>query len=294
MKKLSLVGGFACLLLAAGCSSESAHSGAQEPLRVNGAQFFPGEFPPDVGGPKNSLDSLLERGIPVGYTGKKFGGRSGDEAYSIALRLADIGTGYWVLPVTGRDPQTNELVWSATVDFSRDIPAGTHLIQAAAADGSGRFGTASTVELLMSPLVPTGAVVASLEWGNDADLDLHITTPSGKEIDPKHPNSTFLDSDKLPLPGNGVLDRDSNAGCVIDGYRTESVVWPVDATEPPEAGTYGVRVDLFSACGRPSTNFVFKLYQDGQVTVQKTGRLLDIQADGGGAGSGLFVTEFSL
>jgi hypothetical protein len=52
-----------------------------------------------------------------------------------------------------------------------------------------------------------------------------------------------------------------------------------------------VKVDLFSACSKPATTFKFSLYVDGQAVLEKAGRLLDIDADGG-AGPGLFVTEF--
>jgi hypothetical protein len=67
------------------------------------------------------------------------------------------------------------------------------------------------------------------------------------------------------------------------------VVW----SDNPEVGTYTVRVDMFSACSQPAATFVFSLYVDGTQVLRKTGRLLDIDADGGGPGSGLFVTEFS-
>ncbi|HEY7371406.1 MAG TPA: hypothetical protein VIF57_04450, partial [Polyangia bacterium] len=43
----------------------------------------------------------------------------------------------------------------------------------------------------------------------------------------------------------GILDFDSNAGCVIDGRRAENVVWQA----APPAGTYLVRVNTTSLCG---------------------------------------------
>jgi hypothetical protein len=122
-----------------------------------------------------------------------------------------------------------------------------------------------------------------------------LTSPSGKELDPKHPSTTAIadaGADAgFPLPGFGTLDRDSNAACVSDGYRAENVVWD-DEAGAPEAGLYVVRVDMFSACGAPSADFNFTLYVDGVATLHRVGRLLDINADGGGPG--LFVTEFTL
>ncbi len=285
-------------LIAAGCgSSESASSGANEPMIVTNGQFFPGAFPsPSPGAPAIlGPDMVRNTQIAQGFTGKKFGGLTPDATSSVALQLKGLGTGYWIVPVGVPDSITDNLMWSATADFSRTVPTGMQLLHLAAVDSSGKFGATQDLTLTMLPLIPTGHVVASLAWGNNADLDLHLTTPSGKVLDPKHPNSTEIaDSGAdagLPLPGDGVLDRDSNAGCVSDGYRMEDVVWDGDAGAP-EPGLYAVRVDMFSACGVPSADFTFTLYVDGVATLTKVGRLLDSQADGGGVG--LFVTEFTL
>jgi hypothetical protein len=134
--------------------------------------------------------------------------------------------------------------------------------------------------------------VASLEWTNRADLDIHIVSPSGKEIDPKHPNTGVVPKQGIPengIPGSGHLDHDSNAACVQDGVRRENVVWQ----DAPEPGVYVVRVDMFNACSEPAANFAFSLYFSGQRILKQAGRLLDIDADGGGPGSGLFVAYFT-
>lgn len=221
------------------------------------------------------------------------------DSLSVALALKGLGRGYWVVPVGSPDPLTNELTWTAVLDFARDIPAGQQTLLLAASNRDGHFGRSVGQRLTMLPVHPTGHVVASLTWGVDVDLDLHIVGPSGKEEDPKNPHTGMLidaGADAgFPVEGSGTLDLDSNAACVIDGYRSENVVWEADAGAP-EPGNYLVRVDLFSACGHPAADFVFDLYIDGQAdpAQHKVGRLLDIQADGGGPGSGLFVTEFKL
>ena len=300
MRALALLGSAALALCAVGCGdSSAAHSGIQEPIRVTNGQYFEGDFPSPTGGPSlGALDGVRATIVPAGFTGKKISGLTAPGSLSIAMQFKGLGHGYWVVPVGAPDPQTNELTWSAVCDFDRSIPAGDEQLNFAAADRDGKFGKPLGLTLTMLPFVPDGQVVAMLEWGNDADLDLHITGPSGKEVDPKHPNSSELDKDGLPKAGNGVLDHDSNANCVADGYRAESVVWTdnQDTTEleAPEPGTYAVRVDMFNACGRPATDFVFKLYVGGELVQQQAGRLLDINADGGGPGSGLFVTEFTL
>jgi hypothetical protein len=129
----------------------------------------------------------------------------------------------------------------------------------------------------------------SLSWDSDADLDLRLVAPNGKELDPKHlTTATAIDggADSIP-PGTGVLDRDSNAGCIIDGIRQEDVIF----ADRPTPGTYLVRVDMFDACQTPGANFVVEVYVRGALVLSRAGRLLDIDADGGGPGAGLFVAE---
>jgi hypothetical protein len=178
--------------------------------------------------------------------------------------------------------------WGASLSFSTAVPGPKPELAFAASDASGQFGPLTTQTLFVKSLLPMGHVVASLTWGVDADLDLHLVSPSGKELSPKHPNTIASDKDGKPVAGSGLLDHDSLASCVPDGLRTENVVW----SDAPEDGTYVVYVDMFSACGKPAANFKFSLLVDGQSVLEKAGRLLDIDADGG-ASSGLFVTQFT-
>lgn len=290
-----LVTGLAGLTPACG-DSVDASSGAGEPLIVNNGQFFLGAFPAERGGPAiTSLSGYRSTIIPAGTVSKGIGGSAGPGALSIAVALDGLGEGYWVTRVGSPDQEMpGDLTWKTVCTFAPSIPAGTQQLRFAAANRDGQFGPQRTLEVVTLPRRPEGHVVASLTWGNDADLDLHLIGPSGKELDPKHPSSTELDDAHQPLPGAGTLDRDSNANCVPDGYRAENVVWPVDAAAPPEPGTYTVRVDLFSACARPAANFAFDLYIDGRRTVHQAGILLDRDADNGGPGSGLYVTQFTL
>jgi hypothetical protein len=301
-RALPVCGALLALASAACGNSATASSGMGEPLRVSNGQFFEGDFPSSSNGPAiEKPDSFRTTVVPAGITGKKIGGLTPNDSLSVAIALAGLGHGYWVVPVGAPDALVPELRWDATFDFARDVPAGDQKLILAAANRSGNFGAPVLQPLTVLPLRPAGHVVASLTWGNDSDLDLHIVGPSGKEVDPKHPNTGGLidagDDLGKPSPGSGTLDRDSNAGCVIDGYRNENVVWSDDPDAgAPEPGLYVVRVDMFSACGRAATDFVFDLYIDGQPVPEqhKAGRLLDINADGGGPGAGLFVTEFSL
>jgi hypothetical protein len=289
----------ACLLLAApvvACGSSVADlSGAGEPLQVELAshgQFFEGAFPSDQGGPAVASIASKNNAIRAGEVGKNLSGTVQSSPHALALAFHGLGHGYWVVPVGAQDPISMGYSWSALTDFSRALPAGPQTLDFAAGDGSGKFGPVSQLDVQVAPFIPTGHVVASLIWGNNADLDLHVVSPTGEELDPKHVNTALSDAGAdqgQPLAGNGTLDRDSNADCVLDSWRAEDVVWPMTI----EPGTYLFRVDMFSACGVPSANFRLTLYVDGTPVLDESGRLLDVDADGGGLGSGLYVGSYT-
>lgn len=298
-RALSLLGAsiLACGVIGCG-DSESANSGLNEPLTVSNGQFFEGGYPADQGGPAvTSTSGFRSTIIPAGTVAKSIGGNAAEGALSVAVKLDGLGTGYWVAPVGAPDQETKgELTWKMVCNFAHDLPAGPQRLLFAAANRDGKFGAQRVLDVTSTPFLPQGHVVASLTWGNDADLDLHLISPSGKELDPKHLNTTAIDEDTMaPLPGGGTLDRDSLANCVPDGRRNENVVWASDAAEPPEPGTYTVMVHSFNSCGRPATSFVFDLYIDGKPveSEHQAGVLLDVDADNG-SGPGLYVTQFTL
>lgn len=78
-----------------------------------------------------------------------------------------------------------------------------------------------------------GAVNVILTWNTDADLDLHVKCPSGKEI--------YFSSQR---ECGGVLDLDANSN---DSNKTtspaENVTWPEGAAP---SGTYKVEVHLYN------------------------------------------------
>jgi hypothetical protein len=274
-----------------GCGdSQSAPSGLDEPVRIVGGQFIEGSFPESHdSGPPVSTISIRNLELLEGASGKSVTGLAGAGALSVAIALQGLGHGYWVVPVGGEDLVAPGFFdWGASLSFATDVPGPSPALVFAAADSSDQFGPATTQSLFLKSLVPMGHVVASLTWGVDADLDLHLIAPNGKELSPKHPNTISSDANGKPVAGSGLLDHDSLAACVPDGLRTENVVW----ADAPLAGAYSVYADMFSACGKPAANFKFSLLVDGQSVLEKAGRLLDIDADGGQS-SGLFVTQFT-
>ncbi len=281
---------FSLLLLAAGCDDGvSATSGLGEPLRVRGGQFFEGKIPAATGGPEVLTVDSQNNLITQGQAGKKLAGVARKGATSVATRFEDLGTGYWIIPVGPADPQSEgDLTWETVMDFNSALAPGKHPLLLAASDASGAFGPTRDLPILVQALTPEGAAVITLSWDSTADLDLHVIGPNGKETDPKHITTAFDLDGGLP-PGAGSIDRDANAGCGQNGYRTESLVF----VDPPAPGVYQIRVDMFDACAAPAASFVVTARRAGKSVFSAKGRLLDLDADGGGPGSGLFVGEAS-
>jgi hypothetical protein len=307
------------------CGGEPASSAAavEEPFRVEGAQFIAGTLP-GLPEPAASVDAgpaqtptvsdvqVQTNAVAPGTQGLDFGGHASPTAQTVAVRFADLGTGYWIVPVGVPDPSANNfLTWQFTADFGHDIPPGPHELLFAAVDANGASGTQSGLPFCIDTPVPDNfnacspklappAAVLSLTWNAAVDLDLIVQTPSGVTVGGKvvttAPPGTSVSS--ASGGSNGVLDHDSNRNCAIDGIQREDIVWQ----KAPPAGTYEVWVDLFNACGRPAASFTVSLWlpessaDGGRHLVEQprlaAGELLASQANGG-AGRGLFVGSFN-
>jgi len=311
------------LLLAVSCAGEKASpdTGISEPVRVQSGQFVPGALPGtpqpdasvvDAGTAPQVIDvNVGDTAVEPGELGLVFTGHTTVNAQATAVRFADLGSGYWVVPVGAPDPSDNGLLtWQLSADFGRDIPPGFHDLLFAAIGADGSSGTQSGISLCVDTPVPDNlnicvpkrappAAVLSLAWDTAVDLDLIVQTPSGAVIGGK--TATVLPPDAGAVAKtNGVLDRDSNSDCVIDDIDREDVVWQ----STPAAGDYQVWVDLFGACSQPSVRFTVSLWlaqpqADGtQRLVQQTpplasGLLMAAQANGGSS-RGLYVGDFVL
>jgi hypothetical protein len=227
-----------------------------------------------------------------------------------------MGSGYWVVPIGPPDPSDDNLpTWQCAADFGRDIAAGFHDLLFAAVDGSGASGAQYDQPLCIDTLVPDNlnacvpsrkppAAVLSLQWDAPVDLDLIVQEPSGAVIGGKIRAASAdggVASSASPAATDGVLDRDSNADCVIDNIDHEDVVWQ----SAPAQGTYAVWVDLFSACKQPGASFAVSLWRseprpDGGalqlVEQQPLVAVGEMNADlaSGGASRGLYVGSFVL
>ena len=166
-----------------------------------------------------------------------------------------------------------------------------------AADARGVLGAPATVPLSSVAMgTPSGALVISLRWDTESDLDLHVVIPGGVEVWAHNINSYQMPppgtvADPLAWQQGGILDFDSNAGCVIDGRRQEDVVWQA----APAAGTYVVRVDTASLCGTPAARWTVNAVLNGVSLGASEGEALpsDVRFSKG-AGSGVQALVFDV
>jgi hypothetical protein len=316
---------FAC-----GCGGEPITHEFEQPIRAQGADFVKGALPgtrPLTGeeqgqGVLPTTPTVLEVSIPpavrVGSATFQIPGVVSSDAAAVGFRFADIGSGYWVRPGTTQ-AQNGGYTFSVDATISSDAPVGEHSLLFAGIGPDGRSGTQQSYNLCLEPQIPDKlssadpalpgnacdpkqeppALVVSLAWDAPVDLDLKVVTPSGKIVDPKHPNTADPVDGKVDptAPGVGVLDGDSNADCKLDNRNRENLVFET----PPASGRYAVYADLYNACGKGSVRFELSLVT-GQAstepdtfeqvtTFRQGGVLIASQADGGSK-LGLFVTEF--
>ena len=167
---------------------------------------------------------------------------------------------------------------SLLLAFPQEIPTSKFDLFFAVEDTNGAVGSFSSVTFDVIQ-VGTGDVQVTLSWDVDSDVDLHVVDPSGEEL-------YFGNRESA---SGGMLDRDSNPECAIDGIRNENIFWPVGAA--PQ-GTYVVRVNHWAGCDLPRTNWTVLINNGGDVPVV-TGSFTG-PGVGGGLGSGEEVARFEL
>ncbi|MFO0722796.1 MAG: hypothetical protein U1E65_03355 [Myxococcota bacterium] len=248
------------LLLASACSGTGLPLGLDEPMVVRAGTFFEGTLPGSSSGPDDAPlrvtnIGLTNRVVEPGQGRKHVSGRARG-ASAVGLALHGLGRGYWVVPVgVPSVTEDNEPTFDVSIDFARTLPPGNQALDVVPFDAAGSAGVQGSQPLCVESLVPDNlaacdpaqtppAAVISLSWDAAADLDLVVTGPDGMV------QGQGLTSTTAPR-----LDRDSNAGCQIDGRQVENLIFP----KPPQ-GTYGVTVRSPSLCGVDGARFVVEVW----------------------------------
>lgn len=289
-------------LLLCSCEGASAQSGLTAFFRLQGAQFVAGEIDsadhsltPEV----HRVDSKNNTVYP-GITGKSIEGAVGPGATAVMIGMKGDG-GHWILPVQSPDTTPGDLAFSAKASFSTAVPVGQATILYRAVSAQEEIGPPWEQDLDIEPPAVQGALVVSLDWDTEADLDLRVTAPDaqGKEVEIWSRNKSSL---ARPAPGDppasaddiaaaGYLDFDSNSQCQIDGRLEENVIWK---TKPAQTlSLYTVRVDAFSMCGEALAHWRVRVLLDGQEVAQAAGQVGDADTRfDHGPGAGLLALEF--
>jgi hypothetical protein len=315
----------AALVGTSACSGEDTTLALDEPLRVEGAQFFEGDLPglppqtaddviagtpptlPNVGS-ISSASGLIRQGEP----GRTISGLASDDSAAVAVRFDGVGSGYWLVPTRSLDAlNPGQVEWRLKASLGLNIDAGLHRLLFAAIDTKGNSGTQGALRLCVTPEITDNgnacdpsvsppALVVSLGWSEPVDLDLRIITPSGKIVDSKHASTALEneDGDFDPSePGTGVFEPDGYAHCRADGRRRESLVFQ----DAPPAGTYLIYANLYDACGEDTVHFNVSMHTavpgtepdtfEARQTFTQPGQLQAVHANGG-TKLGLFLTSF--
>ena len=170
----------------------------------------------------------------------------------------------------------------AQVPFDLDPAIVGGCVAVAAVDAGGAVGPGVCLPVWQIP-VSYADLQITVSWDSGADLDLQVADPNGDEV---------WDGSKKVESG-GEFDLGSSGACTIDpandGFGNEHVAW-TGGSPPP--GIYEVRLNHYSFCGAPETNYVVRIYRDGRVSTFSgtfTGR-----GNRQGRGSGEIITTFEV
>lgn len=285
------------VLVLAGCTDGATSDlGLGSMLQVEGAQFRPGPFPRDSGGPDALQISTAQTELQVGQIREPIRGVLEPSARGAVIGIAG-HEGAWILPASPPEFETPDNPSAmAIVGLAADFPPGPFTLLIGASDKDGRFGAPVSRDLLaLEAPIPDGELVIGLYWSGRADLDIHVVDPFGEEAYSRDPNTAPEPRPGEPVDPNaylkgGVLSHDGNKDCHRDGAPNEHVVWSM----PPPDGGYIVRVDTRSLCGDAGAAWEVRAYRSGERIGQARGTSTpnDVLFQHG-AGAGVTALEFS-
>lgn len=291
---------FACVaasLAIGACDLASPDPGSEAGLQIEDGQYRPGPFPDDDGGPDALALQPSRSTIPINRSGQRMKGLLAATSHAAIIGV-DGDPGTWILPAGVPDSvQPDAPTVRAVFALTDRVEPGPVTISVAAVDADGRIGPAISATLVaVDEEPPPGELVVALVWESTADLDVHVVDPLGGEAWSDDPNTWDPPPPGTPVPPGahlvgGILDRDANSNCHLDGRPREHVIWQ----QPPPPGEYIVRVDARSMCRDASTPWYAAAYREGEVIGAARGIATpDDTLTPHGEGAGVFAFYFTV
>jgi len=261
-RRLAFGLGATAAVAACGCGGADPNSGITAYLRASNAQFVEGTMPASSGGSEPAVRAVNLINTTI-YPGLQNFGVSGSVEGGVSALVGLAGdSGYWILPAPQVDPvNAGNYTFATSLTFSPLLPTGPQTLVLKAVDPQGSLGPELDLPLVAKAAIPAGALVFTLTWDTQADLDLHVVIPN--TADPTKPIEIWSRA-PVGLPPLGpadppydtattkaapYLDFDSNAACVIDGRRQENVIFslpPDDNSFVPVRGVHRPRRHLLA------------------------------------------------
>jgi hypothetical protein len=314
-RRLAIGLGATAAVAACGCGGADPNSGITAYLRASNAQFVEGTMPASSGGSEPAVRAVNLINTTI-YPGQENFGVSGSVEGGVSALVGLAGdSGYWIVPAPQVDPvNAGNYTFATSLTFSPLLPIGPQTLVLKAVDPQGTIGPELDLPLVAKAPIPDGALVFTLTWDTQADLDLHVVIPN--TADPTKPIEIWSRA-PVGLPPLGpadppydtattkaapYLDFDSNANCVIDGRRQENVIFSLppgdDSFVPvaPPPGDYIVRVDTFSMCGQAAAQWEVQVNTpSGPLVNPATWESTDSDTRGDhGPGAGRLALHFTL
>jgi hypothetical protein len=286
-------------LVLTACGGVANDTGLEALVRVSGGQFYRGAIDKLGNASAPAVVDVLnsQTVISPGLENKQISGRLDPGSTAVAIGFSG-DVGYWILPANVPDADSpTQPTFHASLSFAPTLPAKSYDLIVRAAASPMTFGPPAHVALdVQQTLPPTGALVISLWWDTESDLDLHVVDAFGDEIwagniNSYDPYAATPTTDAGAWNEGGILDFDSNAGCVIDGRCNENVVWSVG----PPPGNYVARVDTFSLCGNSAARWTVEAFLNGTSLGRAEGEAVpSSQRFTKGKGGGLAALSFAI
>ena len=166
------------LLLLVDCSDGASNDrGHDELLQIfdTDAQFRPGPFPAEDGGPPAIDLRTAVNDVVIGRLRTTFDGQLGPGSRAFVIGIDGVD-GTWLLPAGIPDFESPDSPSATgTIGVRPEFPMGPFTLAIAGSDETGAFGAPAKAELIAVPEdPPAGELVIELAWEGNADLDLHV------------------------------------------------------------------------------------------------------------------------